>query len=185
MIARSHKITDNTKIGQKIFLRREATKNFEHIRVLDLFAGNNRLWRSFQVEKYFGIEKEKGKGKGNLNADNIKVIPALDLSSYNVIDCDSYGMPVKQIDLIHKNKTLKKGTVIIYTAIGSPLSGTNKELIRMANLDQIYKKTKGLVNARSGELFYGFLYSLGVRTVYEYEVKGTAYKKRYGFYIVD
>ena len=49
------------------------------------------LWGGFEKEKYFGIEVQKGRGK-NLNADTSRVIDALDLSQYNVMDCDSYGI---------------------------------------------------------------------------------------------
>lgn len=88
--------TDNFEIKSKIHLRQEAVKHLSELNVLDLFAGENKLWSSFEKNTYYGVEKEKNKGK-NLYADNIRVIQSLDLSRFNVIDLDSYGIPFNQI----------------------------------------------------------------------------------------
>lgn len=76
------------------------------------------LWSFFDKEKYYGVEIQKGKGK-NITADCKKFIESLDLSVFNVIDCDSYGVPFDVIYKIFNNKTLKAGTVIIYGYIKS------------------------------------------------------------------
>lgn len=94
---KAHSIkTDNANETKKVSLRRQATAHLDSLRVLDLFAGKNVLWSHFETEKYYGVEKEKGKGK-NLNADNIRIIARLDLSKFNVIDADSYGIPFNQL----------------------------------------------------------------------------------------
>ena len=87
---------------------------------MDLFCGigNFSLQLAARAKQVCGIEVVKGKGK-NLNADNIRVIKSLDLSQFNVIDCDSYGIPLKQIEELYENPTLQDGTIIIYTAIGN------------------------------------------------------------------
>ena len=90
--------TDNKSIANKLFIRKEAIKNLKEIKVLDLFAGRNVLWNNIKTDKYFGIEIEKNKGK-NLNVDVRKVFDNLNLSAFNVIDCDSYGLP---FDLMKK-----------------------------------------------------------------------------------
>lgn len=184
MIHRSNKKTDNTGLDNKVYLRKEATEHLESLRVLDLFAGENRLWSTFEKEKYYGVEMEKGKGSLNLYADNLKIIPSLDLSKFNVIDCDSYGMPVKQIEALYRNNSLQKGTVIVYTCIGSALSGVNAELLETFGVSEMYKKIKVLINKKGTELFYGYLYHLGVKEVCEYEKKDNVYVKRYGYFIV-
>lgn len=174
--------TDNFKIDRKIDLRKNGTKDLIELNVLDLFAGENKLWGGFDCKKYYGIEIEKNKGK-NLNADNTRVIPSLDLSRFNVIDCDSYGIPFNQINAIYNNATLKPGTVIFYTAITNKMSGLNKDAINMFNLSKIYKKCKTLLNGRSLDMFYGMLYEYGVKEVTEYKIK-TSFDKRYGYFIV-
>lgn len=181
---KAHSIkTDNCNLFHKRYIREVATRHLDSLKVLDLFAGNNTIWKSFNKDKYFGVEIEKGKGK-NLNADNVRVIQSLDLSRFNVIDCDSYGIPIKQIAKIFSNPTLKKGTVIIYTCIGNSLSSLSKDFLDYFKIKHMYRKVKVLFNARSAEFFYAYLYDLGIRTVHEYEEKGTSFNKKYGYFIV-
>lgn len=135
--------TDNTHAEWKVALRKLAIKDLKEIRVLDMFAGENRLWSKIEKDYYYGIEQQKGKGK-NLYADNLKVIPSLDLSRFTIIDCDSYGIPYQQIKLVFENPTLQDGTVIIYTCISSPMSRISQDCIEDFDLENIYKKNKGL-----------------------------------------
>ncbi len=83
--------TDNKSIANKLFIRKEAIKNLKQVNVLDLFAGRNVLWNNIKTDNYFGIDIENNKGK-NLSADTRRVFDTLDLSKFNVIDCDSYGI---------------------------------------------------------------------------------------------
>jgi hypothetical protein len=181
LIAHSIK-TDNACAASKINLRKMATAGIENLKVLDLFAGKNKLWSSFDCKTYYGVEKEKGKGK-NLYADNLKVIPSLDLSRFNVIDVDSYGIPANQIEALYNNPTLKAGTVIIYTCITSKLSALNKTITKMFNIDKIYSKCPVLFNSLAVELFYGMLSEYGVEKVTEFQVK-TSFDKHYGYFTI-
>ena len=174
--------TDNAHIESKINLRKLATQGLDELRVLDLFAGENKLWSSFEKARYYGVEKVKGKG-ANLHTDNIRVIQSLDLSDFNVIDVDSYGIPANQIYELYQNDTLQKGTVIIYTCITNKMSGLNKCILDLFHLRDIYAKSKTMINGYAVDLFYGLLYSLGIRKVCEYEIKST-YEKHYGFFVV-
>ena len=174
--------TENHSVHHKVELRKQAVGHLKTIKVLDLFAGNNTLWSYVKTDRYYGVEKEKNKGK-NLTADNMRVIGSLDLSGFNVIDCDSYGIPFNQISEIFKNETLQKGTVIIYTCITNKMSGLNKECLKMYNLGKIYKKAKTLINARAIEMFYGMLYKNGIRKVKEFEIN-THFIKKYGYFEV-
>jgi len=181
---KAHSIsTDNTAINNKIRLRELSIRGLKEIKVLDLFAGENKLWSNIKTNRYFGVELSKDKGK-NLYANNLKVIPSLDLSQFNVIDCDSYGVPYEQVEALYKNKTLQKGTVIIYTCISSPISAINKKCTQDFNLDKMYKKSKVLINKLSMPLFFEMLRLKGVKKVTEYEIVGT-YNKRYGFFKVE
>lgn len=175
--------TDNANVSDKVRLRRLATQGLDELRVLDLFAGKNVLWSKFDCTRYYGIEMQKGKGK-NLYADNLKVIPSLDLSGFNVIDCDSYGIPFSQIMALYDNKTLKNGTCIIYTCISNKISGMNKQALEMFGLRKIYKKNKVMLAGYSIDYFFEMLRRKGVKTVTEYSVNG-AFKKHYGFFFVD
>lgn len=181
MRARATK-TDNANVSHKVQLRKEATQNLKELRVLDLFAGNNVLWSQFECKKYYGIEIVKNKGK-NLNADNLKVIPSLDLSQFNVIDCDSYGIPYKQIEEIFKNPTLQEGTVIIYTAIGNAFSALSQTALEYFGISKMYRKCKVLFNSKSDVFFHYWLASKNVTEVREYEEESSHFTKKYGYFI--
>lgn len=181
---KAHSIkTDNFQIENKIKLRKKAVEHLKEVRVLDLFAGENRIWSQIKTDYYFGVEKEKGKGK-NLNVDNLRVIENLDLSKFNVIDVDSYGIPFNQVSKIFKNKTLQNGTVIIFTCITNKMSGINKDCLKYYNLTKLYKKVKTLFNKYSRNYFYGFLYELGIKKVFKYTIEKN-FIKDYGFFFVD
>ena len=176
--------TDNTQIGKKIDLRRQATAHLKKTKVLDLFGGENRLWASFELDRYYGVEKEKGKGR-NLTADNMRVIRSLDLSGFNVIDIDTYGIPANQLSEIFDNPTLTPGTVIIYTCISNKRSALSRRIIEMFGLSEMYKKVKVILNGLGPELFHAYLYEMGIAEIKRYVVKdGTNYHKEYGSFVV-
>jgi len=179
---KAHSIkTDNANIDKKVSLRKQATSKLQTLRVLDCFAGRNVLWSHFEKERYFGIEKEKGKGR-NLNADNLRVLASLDLSSFNVIDVDSYGIPFNQLYEIFNNPTLQDGTVIIYTCITSKMSSMNKKCLERYGLSAMYKKCKVLINSKAKELFYAYLHENGVREIFKYSDRNS-FQKDYGYFV--
>ena len=174
--------TDNFEISKKIYLRREGTEHLKDLCVLDLFAGENKLWKSFEKNTYYGIEIEKGKGK-NVTGDNLKVIPSLDLSRFNVIDCDAYGIPCPQINALFRNGTMQPGTVVFYTAIRNGLSGQSKDLTKELGIEDMYKKAPTLFKNVAFDAFYHCLFRHGIRTVHEYEVQDRTFMKKYGYFV--
>ena len=141
------------------------------------------MWSHFKTDRYYGVEILKGKGK-NLNADYRRVIDSIDLSDFNVIDCDSYGIPFDVMLKIFNNKTLKKGTVIIYAAISNRLSGVSKKCLKMFGLENMYKRSQVLIAAKAIDLFYAMLERQGVKVICYYKVEGN-FTKHYGYFIVD
>ena len=119
-----------------------------------------------------------------MHADNMKILPSLDLSNFNVIDLDSYGIPIEQLNAIFKNPTLASGTCIIYTCIGNKMSTLNKFFAQYYNIENMYKKVKTLFNNMSYQMFIGYLYDNGIKTVYEYEEPSNHFYKKYGFFNV-
>lgn len=177
------KKTDNDCIEDKIALRKFATQNIDKKKVLDLFAGENLLWKTIPTERYYGVEIEKNKGQ-NAHGDNLKFIPTLNLSEYNIIDLDSYGIPFNQIYTLYANRTLKKGTVIIFTAITNKMSGVNKSCLKIFKMERMYRKCKVLINSKAMELFYAFLEMKGVKKI-KYYSKKTSFSETYGYFIVE
>lgn len=163
-----------------------ATKGLESLRVLDLFAGEGKVWKQLDCDTYQGVEIQRGKNRDAIVGDNKKVIPRLDLSQYNVIDCDSYGVPATQIRLLYENNTLQDGTVIVYTCISNKVSTVPKTLQEYAGFaGDMYEKAQTLFNGWSIELFFDYLASLGVRSVTEYEEPPEhGYTKKYGYFVV-
>lgn len=174
--------TDNAHLKWKIELRKQAVKDLGPLRVLDLFAGNNILWSNFERERYYGIEVIPGKGK-NLHSDNLRVIPSLDLSQFNVIDSDSYGSSVKQIEALFKNPTLKPGTVVLFTEIHAARNFMPKELVETAGIKEIYSIIPSAFQSYAWEYFMEFLYNKGIRKIRFYNVN-TNYYKFYGYFVV-
>ena len=174
--------TDNAFPEDKIRLRKQATEHLSELNVLDVFAGNNILWSNFDCHKYYGIEQQKGKGT-NLWADNRKVLPALNLCGFNVIDLDSYGIPLTQIMQLFKNKTLQPGTVFIYTCIGNSMSTLPKPALKIFGIEEMYKEVPTLFNGYGRQYFHAYLYNIGVRKVYEIEKSTPQFEKIYGYFL--
>jgi hypothetical protein len=125
---------------------------------------------------------QQGKGK-NLIADTRRVIDALDFSQYNVIDCDSYGIAFDIYKKLLESKTLRKGTVIFYTAIVNVFTQMHKVGIKMFGLEKMFPKCPTLFNPKGIEFFYGMLGNYGIEKVNFYEVRDD-YLKHYGYFIV-
>ena len=48
------------------------------------------------IKYVHSIEMEKDKNRTALEADNLKILPSLDLSVYKVIGMDAYGIPERR-----------------------------------------------------------------------------------------
>ena len=174
--------TDNKSIANKVFLRRKATEHLEGLRVLDLFAGNNILWRNIDKERYYGVELVQDKG-ANLNADALQAVDSLDLAGFNVIDCDSYGIPFEICRKILENPKVKSGTVVLYTAITNIFSRIPNECINTLGIGEMYKIAPSLFNASAITYFYDMLANHGVKEVRYYELIDN-YHKHYGYFTI-
>jgi len=150
--------------------------------VLDLFAGNNILWRNIDKDRYYGVELEPNKGK-NLTADAKQAVDSLDLSKFNVIDCDSYGIPFEICRKIIEDKAVKSDTVVLYTAITNAFTGLPKICVDALGIGEIYKIAPTLFNANAITYFYDMLANLGIREVKYYEVND-GYQKHYGYFVI-
>jgi len=173
--------TDNASVGNKVFLRRKATEHLGELRVLDLYAGNNVLWRNIETERYYGVELLPDKG-ANLNADARQALASLDLSAFNVIDCDTYGIPFEVCHSLLNDPSVASGTVIIYTAICNIFTRVPNACLEMFGLRELYNAAPSLFNRNALYFFYEMLARLGVRQLHYYQVNGS-YQKRYGYFI--
>ena len=174
--------TDNKSISNKIFIRKEAIKNLKEVKVLDLFAGRNVLWNNIPTDKYFGIDIVENKGK-NLNVDTRKAFDNLDLSQFNVIDCDSYGIAFDLYKKLFKRKDLNSGTIIIYTAITNEFTKLQNVAKKEFGLEKFYNKAPSLFNAKAIEFFYDFLSLNGIEKITFYAIRDK-FDKHYGYFTI-
>lgn len=108
---------NNSYLQEKQQLRIDVIHNLERKNVLDAFAGDKSIWSEIDYDTYVGIDKVKTDKIDILKGDNRKYLKSMDLSGFNIIDLDSYGIPFDQIELIYQNKTLQKKTYIFFTFI--------------------------------------------------------------------
>jgi hypothetical protein len=186
----SNQQTDNSAMTDKIDLRIEAIKGLDKISVLDAFHGEGHLWRGVERKigkriRVIGIEHEHGKGTGSIWGENSKVIPSLDLSQFNVIDLDAYGIPAEQIELVFANKTLQSGTVIFYTFIP-----TNRGILprcmtrRLGYSDRMVEKCPTLFVKEPFLKWCRFLGVFGVTELFDIDLYIKNNTKHYGYFIV-
>lgn len=180
------KKTDNAHVWLKVAVRREAIAALTDVRVLDCFAGNNVLWKEIKPDYYLGIEKVKGKGSQNIYGDNVRLIPSLDLSRYNVIDLDSYGIPASQLLAVVQNETLPDSVVIVYTAIGGAIARGSKKLMSATGIrSEAYEKCPMLWNKKMLDLWYALLAKIGVEKINLVVLKENTYEKHYGYFVLN
>jgi len=116
--------TDNSFLEVKVKLRMDnlpaGTCN-----VLDCYAGTGLIWRTIKEKvsgpgrriNVLGMDRKKLAGI-YLQGDNLKFLASMDISKFNVIDLDAYGVPYLQLKIIFSRK-LQKETVVFVTFIQS------------------------------------------------------------------
>lgn len=180
--------SDNSHYAAKRMLRRIAVSKVPEASVLDCFAGEGLLWSGIETARYVGIEKSKSKNiiPNTIRGDNLRVIPSLDLSGFNIFDLDSYGDPSPQLRcLARKKEQIRKGSIILYTFIFGPRNRISNQILtpRFEGVSRILE-TPALSCVLADALFGNLLTDLfGVRQTYEYAFRDGGLYKRYGFFI--
>lgn len=181
----------NTHLAEKIELRVSAVNEITAtgIKVLDAFHAEGDLWKAVAKETdksimITGIEIDKTKKSSEfvIYGDNKKILSAINLSIYDLIDLDAYTSPYEQMKAIHKNPTLRPGTVIVYTKIMNGML-FSKKLIEEIIPKAMIKKIPMYFGKFRDDAFYSFLNKLGVEEVKGYKIDDTM-KKEYCYYAV-
>lgn len=101
--------TDNDPTGfyMKVDLRLHSIEGMKKVRVIDAFSGLGLVWSEVKKRhqgeiEILQIDQRKDKPGAYLRGDNLKFLSSIDLSGYDVIDLDAYGVPFKQLELIFK-----------------------------------------------------------------------------------
>lgn len=167
------KKTDNSRLEEKLKIRQEIIDKTEGVvRVLECYAGKGVIWTELKRRNpsrtidVMQIEKEKGKNLRALCGDNTKFLTVLDLSKFNVIDLDAYGIPAKQIEIVSNSSF--SGYVVV-TAIQSMQGGVPKEILRANGItDEMLAKIKSIFNTQCIKYLKNFLYLCGVKKIRGY-----------------
>jgi len=160
--------TDNSYLADKAALRAGHLPESDEISVLDCYGGSGKVWKAVGrlVEKNIRVLPIEIKDYGwfHLPGDNMKYLGSMDLSKFNVIDMDAYGIPYEQLKEIFDRGY--KGTVFV-TFIQSIFGSVNHEMLIDVGFtkDQI-KKIPTLFGKRGWEYFLEWLGLHGVEKIW-------------------
>lgn len=154
---------DNSNFADKIALRLQECVRISStsLRVLDCFHGSGKIWSAVsalypgQIE-LVGIEKERGKSQFTvLEGDNMKFLPVIDLSNFDLIDLDAYGSVSKQLFSVLKNPTFN-GCPVFITEITTFFGTIPSSATKLNGVHHLYKKNKTVFNS----LYFPFVFEM-------------------------
>lgn len=169
-----NKKTDNSCLSEKLKIRQDVidATGQDRVRVLDCYAGKGIIWNLLKNKNQdkeisvLSIEKEKGKNPNALCGDNLKILPSLDLSKFDVIDIDAYGLPFEQTKLILESPF--RGWIVI-TFIQSQYGRLNKKMVESVGLSwSNYNKCSTLFKPFALPFFFDFLSKKGIDKAFGY-----------------
>jgi len=165
------KKTDNHYLADKVALRIKHScwpADNKPLRVLDCFGGKGVVWAA--VGKTAGkdiertaIDERIDLVQFHIHGDNARVICELNLTEYDVIDLDAYGIPAEQIDLVIKSGF--RGVVFV-TAIQTMHGGLPHKLMDDLCFPAAIKElAPSLVARRGWDYLKEWLCSKGVKAI--------------------
>lgn len=98
--------------------------------------------------------------------DNLKLLQTIDLSKYDVIDLDAYGVPCDQLEIIFSRGY--KGIIFftfIQTMYGGLSLSLSLSLYLSIGIDAMIKKCPSVFNKKGLFLFFEYLNKHGVKCV--------------------
>lgn len=170
--------TDNSYFEEKVQLRIDAIQNRSKISVLDCYAVEGKLWtevirRVKSDVSIVSIEKQEGKNKMALPGNNLKYLSIIDLSQFDIIDLDAYGIPFSQVKVLFQRGF--KGTVIV-TAIQSMMGQLPKEMLyHLGFTKEMIDKIPSLFNRKGLDKFKNYLYLSGIQIIEGYFIERKSY----------
>jgi hypothetical protein len=170
--------TDNSYLEDKIQLRLGMLPA-KDITVLDCYGGYGHIWK--EIAKRFphkikrtGIDKEKR--PHTLQGDNLKWLLSLDLSKYDVIDLDAYGIPYEQLRVLFRRGY--RGVVFV-TAIQSVMGQLPKRMLSDHGISgRAFSLCPTIWGKVGFELLLGYLAENGVESIRH---RGYSRKHYFGF----
>jgi hypothetical protein len=129
-----------------------------------------RTGRDIQV---VGIDK-KEESNATLKGDNLKYIAGIkDLSAFDVIDLDAYGVPYRQVSMVLGRGF---GGVVFVTFIQSLFGGLPKDMLKeLGYSSSMLNKCRSIFNRNGVEKFLSIVYNIGVERVSGYFLGNKSY----------
>lgn len=170
----SNRQTDNSFFASKVNLRLRHLPDKQHIRVLDAFGGDGRIWNKIKTltDKKIDVLRidRKDTSKGiYLRGENVKYLKSLDLTKYDVIDLDAYGTPYEQLEIVFNSLSANKTNyeiVCFVTFIQTMLGALPRKLLyRLGYTKQMVEKIPTLFSMKGFEKLKRYLYLRMVRRI--------------------
>lgn len=175
---------DNSHFDIKVRLRFENLPAKKKFTVLDCYCGDGLLWKKVRrlapnrKINILGIDKKPDAEGFHLVGENLKFLKCLDLSKYDAIDLDAYGIPYKQIQAVLTAETIRRGTIIYVTFIQSVYGCLPATLLNdLGYPPEMVRKIPTLFYRHGFEKIKRYLASRGVRKIRHYA--DAAYRKHY------
>jgi len=170
--------TDHSYFDYKLRVRLQNLPAKKCFSVLDCFCGAGSLWQSVQARRpdlkinVLSIDKKMDRRRLHLIGDNIKFLASLDLTKFDAIDLDAYGVPYAQLSFCLGQK-LRPGTVFYVTlALARKQSLPKQLLYELGYSEAMINKCKTLCSRPALEKFKRFLAGRGVRRISYYAADG-------------
>lgn len=176
----SNRQTDNSKLIEKVDLRMDIINRIDkdEISILDAFGGNGVVWDFIQRGtrkrlKVLRIDQKDDRKGIYLVGDNVKFLQTLDLSQFDIIDLDAYGVPFEQLNILFDRNY--KGNVVC-TVIQRGKGGLSYQFLEeLGYTKAMLKKIHTLFSKNPLEKLLGWLNTRGIKEVYGYFFYRTYY----------
>lgn len=163
------KKTDNAYLADKVRLRIDHLPACDPLRVLDCFAGKGVVWAA--VQKLTGrnilrlpIDTRNDDIGFHLPGDNKVYLSSLDLTRFDVIDLDAYGVPAEQIDIVMRSGFRGVLFVTFIQSVMGMMPITVLEQIGFTH--EMVGAAPTLFSKNGWNYFLEYLAKKGVRTIY-------------------
>lgn len=165
-MAQTTKKTFNSYLADKVWLRARNMPKGE-VNVLDCFAGKGTIWRAVGLVtgreiNTLPIDTTNNEGF-YLPGDNRSFLSIIDLSRFNVVDLDAYGIPYEQLKILFERGY--KGCVFV-TFIQSVYGMMSEGLLEELGFGNgMIKEIPTLFNKKGWEYFCEYLALHGVKRI--------------------
>lgn len=182
----SKRQTDNSFFYDKVDLRLSHLPKKNKINVLEVYGGDGKIWNKIKQLSNVDIVTTKIDIKNDkpgiyLKGDNMKFLKSLDLSQYDIIDLDAYGVPFGQLEIIF-NSILTKKVHIFVTFIQTMFGALPKRLLYdLGYTKSMVNKCPALFNKNGFQKFKDYLALKGI----DYIVYRNSNRKNYVYFIIN